>query len=165
MGDINLRNRHRVNHIGNIRRPGFGITGISGILLTFSGLVLSMVKNVGFDFEMSGHDAVIQSVTIVISAFLISLGVMIAFFGRFTRSELFKKLALETTEDHKKGYSVAQFRHPDKMIGKVGTAASDLRPAGKVEVAKRPPHMCSLMRSSCYNFYIIKYFLFLAYNM
>jgi membrane-bound serine protease (ClpP class) len=36
--------------------PGFGITGISGIILTTFSLVISMVRNVNFDFTMSGSD-------------------------------------------------------------------------------------------------------------
>ncbi len=114
--------------------PGFGVTGVSGIILTFSGLVLSMVKNVGFNFELSGSGAVIQSVLIVLSAFVISFAVMFAFFGRFLKSKLFRKIALETTEDHSEGYHTTIFNDPGGMIGKTGIAVSDLRPAGKIEI-------------------------------
>ncbi|MEZ5013955.1 MAG: hypothetical protein R2794_06655 [Chitinophagales bacterium] len=37
--------------------PGFGIAGVSGILLTFSGLVLSMLRNSGLDFSERNRES------------------------------------------------------------------------------------------------------------
>lgn len=114
--------------------PGFGVTGVSGIILIFSGLVLSMIKNVGFNFEMSGDGTITESILVVLSAFVISLGVMFAFFGRFANSALFKKISLQTVENHSDGYNSALFQQPATMIGKVGVAMSDLRPSGKIKI-------------------------------
>ena len=114
--------------------PGFGVTGIAGIVLTFSALVLAMVKNVGFNFEMSGDGEITTSLLIVLSSFVISLAVMFAFFGRFTRSKLFKTLSLQTSENHSEGYNSTIFNIPSDFIGKTGIAMSDLRPAGKIEI-------------------------------
>ena len=114
--------------------PGFGITGISGILLTFIGLVLSMVKNVGFNFEMSGNGAITESVLVVLSSFVISIAVMFAFFGRFTNSKLFKTLSLQTSENNSEGYNSTIFSEPASMKGKTGIAMSDLRPSGKIMI-------------------------------
>ncbi|MBC8172826.1 MAG: hypothetical protein H7X71_02875, partial [Chitinophagales bacterium] len=41
--------------------PGFGVAGISGIVLVFGAAILSMVRNVGFNFELTGGDADIYS--------------------------------------------------------------------------------------------------------
>jgi len=112
--------------------PGFGVTGIVGLLLTFSGLVLSMIKNIGFNFELSGQAAITESVLVVLSSFVISLAIMFTFFGRFTRSKLFKKLSLQTVENNSEGYNTNMFNEPASMIGKIGIAMSDLRPAGKI---------------------------------
>ena len=114
--------------------PGFGVTGVSGIILIFSGLVLSMIKNVGFNFEMSGDGTITESILVVLSAFVISMGVMFAFFGRFANSALFKKISLQTVENHSDGYNSALFQQPATMIGKVGVAMSDLRPSGKIKI-------------------------------
>lgn len=114
--------------------PGFGITGILGIIFSFAGLVLSMLFNTGFNFEMSGTGALTQSVLIVLCAFIISIAVMFAFFGRFTKSKLFKTISLETAEHASEGYSSTMFSNPENMLGKTGIAMSDLRPAGKVEI-------------------------------
>jgi membrane-bound serine protease (ClpP class) len=112
--------------------PGFGVTGIAGIILIFSGLVLSMIKNVGFNFELSGQGAITESVLVVLSSFVISLAVMFAFFGRFTRSKLFKQLSLQTSENNTDGYNTNMFNEPETLIGKIGLAMSDLRPSGKI---------------------------------
>ncbi len=114
--------------------PGFGVTGVSGIILTFSGLVLSMIKNVGFNFEMSGDGTITESILVVLSAFVISLSVMFAFFGRFANSALFKKISLQTVENHSDGYNSTLFQQPATMIGKIGVAMSDLRPSGKIKI-------------------------------
>lgn len=114
--------------------PGFGITGIAGITLTFSSLVLAMVKNVGFNFEMSGDGEITTALLVVLSSFVISLAVMFAFFGRFTKSKLFKTLSLQTSENHSEGYNSAMFQIPANFIGKIGIAQSDLRPSGKIEI-------------------------------
>jgi membrane-bound serine protease (ClpP class) len=114
--------------------PGFGVTGISGIILTFGALVLSMVKNVGFDFELSGVAIIGESLLIVLSSFVISITVMFAFFGRFTRSKLFQKLSLQTSENNSEGYNTTIFNEPDTMKGKFGVAMSDLRPSGKIMI-------------------------------
>ena len=114
--------------------PGFGVTGISGILLTFSGLVLSMVNNIGFNFEQSGNGALLESLVVVLSALVISLAVMFAFFGRFMQSKLFKRLSLEAAEHRHEGYHSVAVGDAEVMIGKTGVAMSDLRPSGKVEI-------------------------------
>jgi membrane-bound serine protease (ClpP class) len=114
--------------------PGFGVAGISGIALVFFGLVLSMVKNIGLDFSMSGDGKVTESVLVVLSALVLSLAVMFAFFGRFIRSGVFKKLSLQTTEDTGEGYNTTIFAEPATMIGKMGITVTDLRPAGKIQI-------------------------------
>lgn len=114
--------------------PGFGVAGIAGIVLTFMGLVLSMVGNSGFNFDMSGMGSVTEAILVVLSSFVISLAVMFAFFGRFTRSKFFRTLSLETAEKTTEGYHTTIFNQPDSMIEKTGITMTDLRPAGKVEI-------------------------------
>ncbi len=115
--------------------PGFGVAGVTGILLTFMGLVLSMVGNTGFNFDLSGMGSVTEAILVVLSSFVISLAVMFAFFGRFMRSGMFRKLTLETSEHTQEGYNTTIFSEPNALIGKIGIAMTDLRPAGKIEIA------------------------------
>jgi len=57
--------------------PGFGVAGISGIILVFLGLVLSLIGNVNFNFEnveLSGVGVAITTVVVgVFGGFLLSL--------------------------------------------------------------------------------------------
>lgn len=113
--------------------PGFGVTGILGIIFTFSGLVLAMLKNTGLHFESAGSEVIVRSVFLVMVSFIISLVFIIAFFGRFTRSRFFGKVALETTVHGPTGYTM-EVRSHQELLGKTGIAVSILRPAGKVDI-------------------------------
>lgn len=51
------------------------------------------------------------------------------------RSGMFRKLTLETSEYTQEGYNTTIFSEPNALIGKIGIAMTDLRPAGKIEIA------------------------------
>jgi len=56
--------------------PGFGIAGISGVILAFTGLVLSMVDNIIFEFEFHSMEAI----GIVLKSFMIvAISIFLAF--------------------------------------------------------------------------------------
>jgi membrane-bound serine protease (ClpP class) len=109
------------------------VAGILGIVCTFTALVLSLVRNTGFNFDFSGGGEVVESVLVVMSSFIISLGIVFAFFGRFTNSKLFKTISLQTSQNASEGYQATIFTN-DELKLKNGIAASDLRPSGKIEI-------------------------------
>ena len=113
--------------------PGFGVAGISGVLLVFVGLVLSLVNNVNFDFEgveISGLGTAVTTVTVgVFGGFIISLYLSSKVFG--AKSGMFKNMALNTVQNVNEGYvsvEVSLF----ELKGKTGIAQTVLRPGGKV---------------------------------
>lgn len=113
--------------------PGFGIAGISGVLLVFVALVLSLIENVVFDFEPVDTErlgvAVMTVVTGIFGGFILSL-----YLGRklFTaHSGPFKNLALNTVQDVKEGYLNVDSSFI-ALKGKNGIAQTVLRPSGKV---------------------------------
>lgn len=114
--------------------PGFGIAGISGIVLIITGLTLSLVDNISFRFEST--EAVGQLAkaffTVVVSVFM---AFVVALFGtrRFAFSGRMSGLSLGTVQDHKDGYISSDIRQKD-MIGKTGTARTILRPSGRIEI-------------------------------
>ncbi|MBN1790745.1 MAG: nodulation protein NfeD [Bacteroidales bacterium] len=114
--------------------PGFGVAGISGIVLIVAGLTLSLVDNVAFRFE--GSEAMGQLAkalfTVVVSVFL-SFVVAIIGTKRFASSKAMSGLSLGTVQDHKKGYISIDARQKE-MIGKTGTAHTILRPSGMIEI-------------------------------
>lgn len=114
--------------------PGFGVTGISGIILMVAALVLTMTFNIGFDFSFSAPELFIKYLFLVIAAcfagFLLSL-----WLGKklITADTRYGSLALKTNMDTDKGF-VAQDMNLTQYVGKQGIASTQLRPVGKVEI-------------------------------
>ncbi|HEX2394378.1 MAG TPA: NfeD family protein, partial [Bacteroidales bacterium] len=114
--------------------PGFGVAGVSGIVLIVAGLTLSLIDNISFRFE--GIAALSQLsrafFTVVIAVFMTFI---IAILGtkKFIFSRALSGLSLEAVQDHKKGFISSDIRQK-AMVGKTGVAATILRPSGRVEV-------------------------------
>ena len=112
--------------------PGFGIAGVSGIVLVVVGLVLSLLSNVMFDFSYIPMDAILEAL------FIVLLAVFGAMFLSFQSAKmLFTNpqfgFALNTTQKHEDGF-VAPDSSMSNLIGKEGVAYSMLRPVGKVMI-------------------------------
>jgi membrane-bound serine protease (ClpP class) len=114
--------------------PGFGVAGVSGIVLIVTGLTLSLVDNVSFRFE--GVSALTQLsrafFTVVVSIFF-SFVIVILGSKRFAFSKRLSGLALGTVQDHNEGY-ISIDNNQKTLIGKTGSAFTILRPSGKVEI-------------------------------
>jgi membrane-bound serine protease (ClpP class) len=114
--------------------PGFGVTGISGIVLVVAGLTLSLVDNVGFDFTNVNFNKILSSLFLVIISVFISI--VASFFitrSLFSKNRLFGSLALDTVQSSSEGYSTSDNGYRE-MVGKTGIAHTILRPAGKVKI-------------------------------
>ncbi|HKK60725.1 MAG TPA: NfeD family protein [Salinivirga sp.] len=113
--------------------PGFGVAGISGIVMVITGLTLAMIDNLEFQMNPNYVDTVMQSLAVVvISSFLAFLG------GIWGSKKLFDNsfvpgLALNDVQPTEEGFSnvEASFR---SMTGKKGVASTMLRPSGTVEI-------------------------------
>jgi len=113
--------------------PGFGITGISGIICIVFGLTVSLIDNVNFNF--SG----VKMPDVGEALFTVFLGLLLAFFGILYLSHkigsrgAWGKLALKTTQETDAGFvGVPTEQHT--LVGLQGTATTDLRPSGKVAI-------------------------------
>jgi len=109
--------------------PGFGVTGISGIILIVSSLILSLVGNIGFDFNPVSAANITEAVLIVFSSLLIGMVLSIILGFKFLNSNFFSRLALNTVQEGNAAVDVVAGKN---LIGKTGTAFTDLRPAGKI---------------------------------
>lgn len=114
--------------------PGFGIAGVAGIIMVLTGLTLSLVDNIVFDYQGFG------AVTIVVKALLqVILSVVIAFVGsilisnRIGKSNWFKGIALDAVQKRSDGF-VSIDTHIEEMLGKSGVAYTVLRPSGKIMI-------------------------------
>lgn len=114
--------------------PGFGVAGISGIILIVSGLALSMVDNIGFGFDNTSLRKLMEAVLIVITATFLSI--LSSFWltkKLFGGKTFLGQLALVTTMESTEGFSSVD-NHQQMMLGVSGIAASILRPAGKIDI-------------------------------
>jgi len=112
--------------------PGFGVAGISGIVLVVSGLTLSMINNMGFDFTgVPAQGAVTSFFVVIIASFFALLSSFFITRKLFGGHTMFGNLSLASTQPSNEGYTVNDARY-NTMKGKSGTAFTILRPAGKV---------------------------------
>lgn len=115
--------------------PGFGVSGVIGIVLAFTGLTLSLVDNIVFDFGHVNVDklgtAVITVITGIAGGFFLSLWAGSKIFG--AHRGVFKNMALHTVQNVDEGY-VSIDNSLLLLKGKAGVAKTVLRPAGKVEI-------------------------------
>lgn len=115
--------------------PGFGVSGILGILFIISGLALAMVGNVGPDFSNVPAREIFSSFLLVIIAFFISISASIFLGAKLltARGVIGNTLALNTVQDTSAGFSTAN-ESMRSLVGKTGMAYTVLRPSGKVEI-------------------------------
>ncbi len=113
--------------------PGFGIAGVSGIVLMFVSLVLSLVNNVNFDFEnveVGNLGVAITTVVLgVFGGFILSLFLGNKLFS--ANSGMFRNLALKSVQEIEEGY-VCIDTEIKGLKGKTGLTKTPLRPGGKV---------------------------------
>ncbi|MEQ9591788.1 MAG: NfeD family protein [Cyclobacteriaceae bacterium] len=112
--------------------PGFGIAGIAGMALTIGAMILIMVNNDFFNFEMvPAGDIMVSSLAIFGG---ISGGILLLFFAgaRLSNTNFFKRISLTETQAQSEGYT-SNFNTSD-MVGRQGIAHTVLRPSGKVMI-------------------------------
>jgi membrane-bound serine protease (ClpP class) len=110
--------------------PGFGIAGISGIVLTVGSLFLIMINNDAFDFEFVPMDNMLYALAAALGGSLGGMILLLAGGSRLPDTRFFKKIALTGTQNRSEGY--VSFRYSESLVGKKGTAETVLRPSGKV---------------------------------
>jgi membrane-bound serine protease (ClpP class) len=114
--------------------PGFGIAGISGIILILLSLTLAVIDNIVFEFEGAGAFVLVAKVFIrivitVIVSFLLSLWVS----KKIGTSGFFKGIALDAKQNTNEGF-ISIDMHQKDMLGKTGLAWTVLRPSGRIKV-------------------------------
>ncbi|PCH93390.1 MAG: serine protease [Bacteroidetes bacterium] len=113
--------------------PGFGIAGVLGIIFTITGLSLSMVDNVGFDFTFTHTGTIIRAFIIVLGALVLSITSAVLLGAKLVTSPVFSNLILQATQDSNDGY-IGVDNKEKELVGKTGKATTILRPAGKVKI-------------------------------
>ena len=113
--------------------PGFGVAGISGIVLMLSSLVLAQQDFIvpAFDWQWS----VLQQNLLMVLASAVGAFVVFGIAAMaLKRAPGFNRLALQTTQDAGLGYSVQDSDVSERYLGKRGITLSTLRPVGNIEI-------------------------------
>ena len=115
--------------------PGFGVAGISGIALAFSALVLSLIKNVDFTFDLVNMNDLLVAMSTVFVGTLLGIGLSIYLSQKMFASSTgrFSHLTLHEVMSLKEGYLGVD---PELLFlkGKKGMAITTLRPSGKISI-------------------------------
>jgi membrane-bound serine protease (ClpP class) len=111
--------------------PGFGVAGISGIVLVFASIFLALLGSDPFLDMRSVSMAIIQ-----LSAAMIAAIIGIFALAKFLpKSSAFNKLVLAESETADKGF--VSFPSDTNLIGKTGIAFTTLRPGGTALIDNR----------------------------
>ncbi|BDQ02425.1 nodulation protein NfeD [Ignavibacterium sp.] len=108
--------------------PGFGVAGISGIVLIFASIFLSLIGSEPFITFESISVAIIQ-LTVALIAAIILVFLLAKFLPKTTA---FSKLVLSESEKTDQGF--VSYPSDTSLIGKSGKALTVLRPAGIAEI-------------------------------
>jgi len=110
--------------------PGFGFAGIGGMICMIAGLILSLLNNVDFNFDpVTPPDFGRATLTVLVGlggSFILVLWLS----SKIGSKGLFRNVALQT--DLESSVSAPML---DNLEGQEGTAATVLRPSGKVWIA------------------------------
>lgn len=114
--------------------PGFGIAGISGIVLMITGLAFSMIDNKLFYYEGEFDFAVIiKPVSIVMLSTFMSLIASIYLAGKFFKTTKLPGVALPTRLEESQGYVGVEVNY-NHLIGLIAEVKTEMRPSGKIEI-------------------------------
>lgn len=108
--------------------PGFGFAGISGIALIVASLILTLIGNVHFDFSNVSVHEIFRSSMIVSAGMGSGLVLIVYLSSKIGKPGIFRNIAL--TSDQEGFVSVSM--EPTSLVGKMGEAATVLRPSGKI---------------------------------
>lgn len=114
--------------------PGFGIVGVSGIVLMVTSLILAMIFNIKFNFQFTPPSTIFQSIMIVVVALAAGFGLSIWLGKKLILMRTpFGTIALNTEMHKEEGY-LSQNVEWHQLVGKEGITVTILRPAGKIEI-------------------------------
>jgi len=113
--------------------PGFGITGVAGIILIVASLILSMQ---GFVIPKYDYQRKIMKINaIVVLSSLVGALIGFTVLARFLpKIGVFSALMLKAEQKPEEGFVVQDEEEKNKLVGGQGIAVTPLRPSGKAKI-------------------------------
>ncbi len=112
--------------------PGFGVTGVTGIVFLISSLVLALLKNNYFNFDNVENSSLNLALKIVSLSFILTILLAIIASRFITSSNFFEKMAhTQTLADSK---LVNSLLHHESVLNLRGVCITDLKPQGKISI-------------------------------
>jgi membrane-bound serine protease (ClpP class) len=115
--------------------PGFGVAGVSGIILMLFSLISSLVGNVGFDYELPevrGGLGLIQAMIVVMLPVVLAFTALVLWGQNLLNTRAFQKLVLNDSSVESQDAPALGYEAPIAP-GSEGVALTDLRPIGRVQ--------------------------------
>jgi membrane-bound serine protease (ClpP class) len=111
--------------------PGFGVTGILGIVLVVASLAFGLVESDGFTLPKGNFGELGRAFALVL--FAMFLGLVSSFYvaQRVLKTQFLGHLALQTEENKEDGYTASDSRLK-LLIGQEAMSATILRPSGRI---------------------------------
>lgn len=114
--------------------PGFGVVGISGIVLIVLSLLLSAINNIHFSFESVDISDIYISMATIIGGVLLGVLLIVYLSHKIgTKKGFMSFTALQLEQKVDEGY-IGVPTDISKHVGSTATAATDLRPSGKITI-------------------------------
>lgn len=115
--------------------PGFGVVGLSGLLLMFGSLIMASFPDFG---EFPTHELQFDwlkalSLTTFFS-FTLSVATMVIVFPVLFKSPIAQRHMLPNEMRPEDGYVMKTVENEEALIGKTGTTPGGLRPSGKMKL-------------------------------
>ena len=116
--------------------PGFGVAGITGTFFMVSGLILSLLNNVVFDFDNVEPSRISSAISTVLISIILSFSLSIYASSKIfaARKGIFSKMALHTIVSNDQDYRGENQVVTSQLVGKTGLAETVLRPSGRISV-------------------------------
>jgi len=108
--------------------PGFGIAGVSGIILIFVSLFMALI---GGGMPYVDGDMISRAIIQLGGALVVSIIIIALIIKYLPKSTVFNRLILAEEEKANKGFVSSKSLH--KLVGLEGIALSTLRPAGMAD--------------------------------
>ncbi|MBO7291987.1 MAG: nodulation protein NfeD [Bacteroidaceae bacterium] len=113
--------------------PGFGVAGISGVILMLGALILATLNNIVFDFTFVTGIDISRSILTVLAGLVIAIVFLIFLSHRIGAKGMLYRFALHAEQKNSEGY-IGVDTTACSLVGCVGTAITRMAPSGKVKV-------------------------------